>query len=110
MLCWHHVVPEMNHNELVGWAGSTNEVAAIWLRSDLEYFRNTKRIEINQEIIAKRTACSKEIWAKGSTLLEQSYYFIHLCDWVSYYLAEIKQIDAVEVDVISHLKAELSKL
>ena len=19
MLCWHHVVPEMNHNELVGW-------------------------------------------------------------------------------------------
>ena len=19
MLCWHHVVPEMNHNELLGW-------------------------------------------------------------------------------------------
>ena len=21
MLCWHHILPEMNHNELVGWAG-----------------------------------------------------------------------------------------
>ncbi|MGL5890300.1 MAG: SIS domain-containing protein, partial [Bacteroidia bacterium] len=24
MLCWHHVIPEMNHNELVGWAGGGN--------------------------------------------------------------------------------------
>ena len=32
MLCWHHVFPEMNHNELVGWDGGTNAIAALFLR------------------------------------------------------------------------------
>ncbi len=108
MLCWHHVIPEMNHNELVGWAGSPSQVAPVFLRSDLEFERNTTRIKINQEIIEKR-ADVIEIWAKGKSLLEQSYYLIHLTDWVSVYLADLKQIDAVEVDVITHLKGTLAK-
>ena len=32
MLCWHHVLPEMNHNELVGWAGGDSRLAVILLR------------------------------------------------------------------------------
>ncbi len=27
-LCWHHAIPEMNHNELVGWAGGGQEHCA----------------------------------------------------------------------------------
>ena len=27
MLCWHHVVPEMNHNELLGWRTNVNDLA-----------------------------------------------------------------------------------
>ena len=30
MLCWHHVLPEMNHNELVGWADSHEEVVPVF--------------------------------------------------------------------------------
>jgi hypothetical protein len=30
-------------------------------------------------------------------------------DWISYYLAELKGIDPVEVNVIDHLKKELSE-
>ena len=25
-LCWHHAIPEMNHNELVGWAGGKDDI------------------------------------------------------------------------------------
>ncbi len=109
MLCWHHVVPEMNHNELVGWAGAPDQMAVVLLRSLLEHKRNTKRIEINKDIIAKRCNSIFEIWAKGNTYLEHVFYLIHFTDWVSVHLAELKKIDAIEVDVITHLKTELQK-
>jgi len=32
MLCWHHVLPEMNHNELVGWTEKNDNLAVIVLR------------------------------------------------------------------------------
>ena len=31
MLCWHHVVPEMNHNELLGWRTNINDLAVVYL-------------------------------------------------------------------------------
>ncbi len=109
-LCWHHVLPEMNHNELVGWASGNNNLAVIKLNSDLEFYRTKKRWEICQSIIKQKTQTIIEINAKGEDRLTQILYFIHLTDWVSVYLAELKQIDAVEVDVIVKLKDELSKL
>jgi glucose/mannose-6-phosphate isomerase len=32
MLCWHHILPEMNHNELVGWAEKHDDCAVVILR------------------------------------------------------------------------------
>ena len=29
-LGWHHVIPEMNHNELVGWTGGDERFAPIF--------------------------------------------------------------------------------
>jgi glucose/mannose-6-phosphate isomerase len=29
LLCWHHVLPEMNHNELVGWTEKNDNLAVI---------------------------------------------------------------------------------
>ncbi len=109
-LCWHHVLPEMNHNELVGWAGGNNNLVVIKLNSSLEFYRTKKRWEICKSIINQKTQTVIEINAKGEDRLTQIFYFIHLTDWVSVYLAELKQIDAVEVDVIIQLKNELSKL
>ena len=28
-LCWDHVIPEMNHNELVGWAGGSTDLMSV---------------------------------------------------------------------------------
>lgn len=109
MLCWHHVIPEMNHNELVGWAEKNENMAVCILRTDFDYERNLRRLEINKEVIAKYTSTLFEIHGKGSTPLVQALYLIHLTDWVSCYIADLKNIDPVEVKIIDFLKSELSK-
>jgi glucose/mannose-6-phosphate isomerase len=50
-----------------------------------------------------------QIEIKGQSHWERVFYFIHLTDWVSVYLADLYQFDAVEVKVIDHLKGEMSK-
>ena len=110
MLCWHHVFPEMNHNELVGWTEEHNDLAVLILRDPDEYSRNVSRIEISKEVFRKHTSNITEIFAKGETPVEKAIYLIHLGDWVSWYLAEMRGVDAIEIAVINHLKSELSKI
>ena len=108
-LAWHHVIPEMNHNELVGWRANDHHYAVVFLRSQDDDERNKQRIEINKEIIGQYTNNIREIWAKGASKMEQALYLIHVVDWVSLYLAEKRGMDPVEVDVIDYLKGELKK-
>jgi glucose/mannose-6-phosphate isomerase len=110
VLCWHHVFPEMNHNELVGWTEKHDDLSIVILRDPDEYNRNVSRIEISKEVFRKYTSNITEIFAKGSTPLEKAIYLIHLGDWISTYLAGMRGVDAVEVSVINHLKSELSKI
>jgi len=109
-LGWHHVVPEMNHNELVGWAGGKSEYAVVIVRSDYEHSRSKVRMDISKEIIKKQTPIVLEFQPKGDSLIEQSFYHILWGDWTSVYLAELYQVDDVEVKVIDYLKAELAKI
>jgi len=110
MLCWHHVIPEMNHNELVGWTEKHPDKAVIYLRNSDDFKRNQVRIEINQTILEKYTDTLIEIYSKGSNLIEKCFYLTHLGDWISWYLSEINGVDAVEISVIDFLKSELAKV
>ena len=110
MLCWHHVVPEMNHNELLGWRTNVNDLAVVYFRNKSDYDRNQIRMDINKKVIAKFTENITEIWSKGDSLIENSLYHINLGDWVSWYLSEMNNVDAIEIDVIDFLKGELGKI
>jgi len=109
-LCWHHVIPEMNHNELVGWAGGNETIAVLLIRNKSDFSRSQARIEINKKVFQKHTPHVYELWSKGNSQLEQSLYLIHLTDWVSCYLAEKNSVDASEIDVINDLKGALAKI
>lgn len=110
MLCWHHVLPEMNHNELLGWRVNVSDLAVVLLRNKSDYQRTQVRIEITKSVISKFATTITEIWSEGNNLIENSLYHIHLGDWVSWYLSEMNQVDAIEIDVINFLKDELSKV
>ncbi|HEX5624712.1 MAG TPA: bifunctional phosphoglucose/phosphomannose isomerase [Saprospiraceae bacterium] len=109
MLCWHHVLPEMNHNELVGWRWTQNALAVLFLRNADENPRIQVRMELTKEIVSHYTQSVLEVYSKGESLAGRCLYMVHLLDYVSVYLAEFNQVDAVEVRVIDFLKTELSK-
>lgn len=109
VLCWHHVIPEMNHNELVGWKDKADDKVVVILRNENDYDRVQLRMEINKKIIKKYTKNIIEVYSKGKSYWERVFYLIHLTDWVSVYLAELRNQDAVEVNVIDYLKGALSK-
>lgn len=108
VLVSHNVIPEMNHNELVGWT-EKGKYAVVILRNELDYERNQMRIDINKKVFEKYAKSIIEINSKGSSLIENTLYLIHLTDWVSFHLAELRKVDAVEVKVIDFLKGELGK-
>ena len=110
MLCWHHVVPEMNHNELLGWRTNVDDLAVVYFRNKSDYDRNQIRMDINKKVIEKYTDNITEIWSKGDSVIENSLYHINLGDWVSWYLSEMNNVDAIEIDVINFLKGELAKV
>jgi len=110
VLCWHHVIPEMNHNELVGWREKNDNICVVIFRDQDDYSRNQARIEINKKVFANYTPHIVEIYSKGGSDLEKALYLIHLGDWVSVILAEKRNIDANEIEVINSLKGALAKL
>jgi len=110
MLCWHHVIPEMNHNELVGWTSKNDNLAVIYLRNRDDLKRNQVRMDINKNIISDYTQTIIEIYSKGNTLIEKAIYFVHLGDWISWYLSELRGVDSMEIKVIDYLKSELAKV
>lgn len=110
MLCWYGVVPEMNHNELVGWAGGNEHISVVIFRNDGDYLRIAKRIDISKEVISKYTQNIIEIYSKGASLIEKALYHIHTGDYISFYLAEMKQVDVTDIKVIEYLKASLAEL
>lgn len=108
ILASHHVFPEMNHNELVGWREQTGSYAVILFRSGDDLERNNKRIEISKDIIGKVADEFLELDCLGDSLIEQAMYAVHLGDWITWELAEARKMDSIEVDVIDLLKRELA--
>jgi len=110
MLCWHHVIPEMNHNELVGWKDKDKNLVALYLRNHDDYKRNSVRMDINQKIIKKCTPNIINLHSKGSDMVQRMMYFVNLGDWISWYLSQLRGQDSIEVHAIDYLKGELAKL
>ncbi|GAB4374582.1 MAG: bifunctional phosphoglucose/phosphomannose isomerase [Salibacteraceae bacterium] len=109
ILCWHHVYPEMNHNELVGWRSEDHRLAVIFLVSDLDNSRVVRRMELTKSVYSKYTPHLHFCKAVGKNKMAQAVYLIHLGDWTSVFLAQFRGVDATEVKVIDWLKTELGK-
>lgn len=108
MLCWHHVFPEMNHNELVGWTTDNDDLAVVFFKNQTDNPRTAKRMELCEPIFRKHTPHVATIESKGNSAIERAFYLIHLGDLISVELAERKGIDPIEVNVINNLKEALA--
>jgi glucose/mannose-6-phosphate isomerase len=107
-LGWHHVIPEMNHNELVGWGGGDTRFAPVFFNSVDMHPRNKKRFQITLDAVQKKAGEVFVIDAKGETIIERSLYFINIVDWASFYLCDLNKADIMDIDIIDYLKSELA--
>lgn len=109
VLAWHNVIPEMTHNEIVGWKKEHEDVTVLFCYSKSDFEKNIKRLQFLKKVIKKYTGNTHDLIIKGATFWEKAMYFIHITDWVSIYLSGLNGNDAVEVRVIDGLKKEMSK-
>lgn len=109
ILSWHHAIPEMNHNEIVGWHQTYPDTAAIFLSHRDMHPRNRMRMDFVKEITGRYASATIEIRSKGASLLERALYLTHLADWCSVYLAEIRGVDVMAIQSIDALKSFLAK-
>jgi glucose/mannose-6-phosphate isomerase len=112
-LMFGNVLPEMNHNELVGWkvlAEQMREMQVVFLRDKDDHRRIQVRMDITKGIISEYTSRITEVWSEGDSLLARMFSLVHLGDWVSFYLAILHGQDPTPVAVIDHLKSELGKV
>jgi glucose/mannose-6-phosphate isomerase len=110
-LMFGHVLPEMNHNELVGWKALTEPMSrmqVLFLRDRADHRRVQVRMEITKEIVARYAGGVAEVWSEGKSLLARIFSLVHLGDWVSLYLAVLHREDPMPVEVIDYLKRELA--
>ncbi len=110
ILSWYGEIPEMNHNEIVGWAGDKNSsmFLPILLRDDKEDERIKLRLELTKEIAFENNVeYILEVHAKGDTQLSRILYLIYMGDYVSIYLAMLYGRDPSPVEVIDELKRRL---
>jgi glucose/mannose-6-phosphate isomerase len=109
---FHNEVPEMNHNEIIGW------------ESFQEKYFHTKIINIADQSyhsqIKKRFKILAEIFSQSGveviTLQSNEKEFklrimdlIYLVDWISYYLGVLRGYDPSEIDNIHTLKKLLQE-
>lgn len=111
-LAFGHVLPEMNHNELVGWKHPVQllkQLHVVFLRDAGTHKRIAMRETITKQIVLSYAGGVTDVWSKGRSLLARMFSLIHLGDWVSFYLAILNNEDPTPVKVIDYLKEELRK-
>ncbi len=110
-LAFWNAVPELCHNELVGFeaAGLLSNLRVLFLRSGLDHPRNRVRIELLKELLAARGVEHEEAWAEGEGRLAQLFSLIYLGDFVSFYLAMLNGVDPSPVGPITELKRKLGR-
>ncbi|MEZ5046162.1 MAG: bifunctional phosphoglucose/phosphomannose isomerase [Chitinophagaceae bacterium] len=104
VLCWHNVIPEMTHNEILGWRSEHRDTCILFIYPENIYIQNAKRLKVMKDIVKKYKAKTIDISLKGESYWQQVFNFIHLSDWVSVYLADLNKQDANDIDIINKLK------
>ncbi len=113
VLAYSSTLPEMNHNEIVGWGlleTVQRLVQVVLLRDGGDQARLQLRMEFLKELVARHSEPAIELFAQGQSRLARMLSLIHLGDWVSYYLALLNEVDPTPVKNIDMLKERLGKM
>ncbi|MBO8159008.1 MAG: bifunctional phosphoglucose/phosphomannose isomerase [Thermosyntropha sp.] len=109
---YYNVFPELNHNEVVGFAvpeDILSRVVIVIFEDKYDNPRIKKRIDITEDIVKNRVKNLLRIESRGESFLARLFSLIYLGDYASVYLAGRYSINPTPVGVIDYLKARLSE-
>ena len=112
MIAHLSIFPEMGHNEIVGLADlkrGKHDFSGVILRDEDDHERIKKRIEITKSLIGGEFGKVAEVFSQGQGKLARILSLILYGDFLSVYLAVLRNIDPTPVKVIEKLKKELSR-
>ena len=111
-----HQLPEMDHNEIVGWTGSPTGddgngpgYSAVFLTDSDQHPRQRARAELTAKLIEPSAAAVLTIETEGENRLQRLLWAVMLGDLVSLHLAAHNGVDPAPVEVIEKLKDELGR-
>jgi len=108
-----HVLPEMNHNEIVGWEALgelSRRMEVVFLLDEEENPRLVHRMNITSELIRDEVGGVSFIHVSGASRTEKLLSAILLGDFVSLYLALLNGRDPTPVERIARLKQRMSEV
>jgi len=109
----HAVLPELDHNDIVGFSGSPAPLAdltrLIMLRDPRNHRQVQRRFDLTREIIEPHVASALSITAEGQAPLARMLDLVMLGDYASLYLALLRGVDPGPVEPIQRLKERLAQ-
>ena len=108
--CFSAELPELDHNEIVGWEGAAQlgRFSAVFLDDSDLHPRVRTRVELSRKLIAPHAAAAVRVESVGETRMERLVSLVVLGDLVSLYLAVLRGIDPARIDTLDELKATLA--
>lgn len=111
-LSYGNVLPEMTHNEIVGWeqiVHLTGRLSVIMLFDKEDNKRVRKRMRIVKDLIEDQVATIHVLSTRGESRLTRLFSLIQMADWTSLYLALINEADPTPIAKIDLLKSRLAE-
>ncbi|HEY1835156.1 MAG TPA: bifunctional phosphoglucose/phosphomannose isomerase [Solirubrobacteraceae bacterium] len=110
--CFYNELPELDHNEIVGWEGAKDvgRFTAVFLDDSDAHPRVKQRMDLTERLIASNAVASFRLETRGQTAIERVISLVLLGDLVSIYLAALRGVDPGPVPILDELKASLAKL
>lgn len=110
MIAFNCVMPEFNHNEIVGWStGSTEMLAPIIIMPETQISEMRDVVCASAFTMRHYGTDVHTVKIEGVTRTECILKSVMLGDYVSYYLALMNRVDPIGVEPIKMLKAEIVK-
>ena len=104
-------LPELDHNELEGWASVPHMTAAaqvVLLEDELGAERLRRRAELTAADLSSRGVAVARVASRGSSALARVFSLVQLGDYVSLYLALLYGVDPTPVSAIAGFKRRLA--
>ncbi|CAN5260820.1 bifunctional phosphoglucose/phosphomannose isomerase [soil metagenome] len=105
-------VPELCHNEVVGWEGESDlagRAALLWLSDPEEHPRNARRVDALTALLGDALAWSARLEAVSGPPLARLASLVLQADLLSVYTALVREVDPTPIASIAALKDALAR-